>query len=60
MRPRFTVPTRRALAEPAFVELAERTENTIDYKGPEAFAAELRQLFKANGELLQTLAIKNE
>jgi tripartite-type tricarboxylate transporter receptor subunit TctC len=51
---------RRALAEPAFVELAERTENTIDYKGPEAFAAELRQLFKANGELLQTLAIKNE
>jgi hypothetical protein len=32
----------------------------IDYKGPEAFAAELRQLFKANGELLRTLAIKKE
>lgn len=51
---------RKALAEPAFVSLAEKTENTIDYKGPEAFAAELRQLFKANGELLRTLAIKKE
>jgi tripartite-type tricarboxylate transporter receptor subunit TctC len=51
---------RKALAEPAFVSLAEKTENTIDYKGPEAFAAELRQLFKANGELLRILAIKNE
>src|SRR5258705_6079508 len=51
---------RKALAEPAFVSLAEKTENTIDYKGPEAFAAELRQLFRANGELLRILAIKSE
>jgi tripartite-type tricarboxylate transporter receptor subunit TctC len=51
---------RKALAEPTFVSLAEKTENTIDYKGPEAFAAELRQLFKANGELLRALAIKKE
>ncbi len=51
---------REAIAEPSFVALAERTQTTIDYKGPEAFAAELRRAFEINGHLLRTLGIKNQ
>jgi tripartite-type tricarboxylate transporter receptor subunit TctC len=51
---------RNAVGEPSFVSLAEKTANTIDYKGPEAFAAELRRGFQMNGELLRTLGIKKE
>ena len=49
---------RKAVAEPSFVSFAENTQNTIDYKGPEALAAELRQSFEKNGELLRALGIK--
>jgi len=48
---------RKAVAEPSFVSLAERTQNTIDYKGPEEFAADLRREFEKNGELLRALRI---
>jgi tripartite-type tricarboxylate transporter receptor subunit TctC len=51
---------RNAVAEPSFASLVENTENTIDYKGPEAFAAELRQSFEKNGELLRTLGIEKK
>ncbi len=51
---------RKALAEPAFVSLAQRTESIIDYKGPEAFKAELGRAFEMNGELLRQLGIKSE
>lgn len=51
---------REAIAEPSFIALAERTQNTIDYKGPEAFAAELRQNFEMNGNLLRALGIEKE
>ena len=46
------------MAEPSFVSLAERTQNTIDYKGPEEFATELRREFERNGELLRQLRMK--
>jgi tripartite-type tricarboxylate transporter receptor subunit TctC len=48
---------KKAVAEPSFVSLAEKTQNTIDYKGPEAFAVELRRGFESNGDLLRTLEI---
>ena len=51
---------RKAVAEPSFVSLAAKTQNTIDYKGPEAFAAELRQGFEMNGEHFRTLGTKKE
>jgi tripartite-type tricarboxylate transporter receptor subunit TctC len=51
---------RKAVAEPSFVSLAESTQNTIDYKGPEEFAAELRREFERNGELLRELRIKKK
>lgn len=51
---------RKAVAEPSFIALAERTQSTIDYKGSEAFAAELRRAFEINGKLLFTLGIKNQ
>jgi tripartite-type tricarboxylate transporter receptor subunit TctC len=51
---------RKAITEPSFVSLAERTQNRIDYKGPEAFAAELRRGFETNGEFFRTLGIKKE
>ncbi len=38
----------------------ERTQNRIDYNGPEAFAAELRRGFEMNGELFRTLEMKEE
>jgi tripartite-type tricarboxylate transporter receptor subunit TctC len=61
--PAFVVKTlddaiRKAVAEPSFVSFAENAQNTVDYKGPEAFAAELRQSFEQNGELLRALGIK--
>jgi len=49
---------KKAVAEPSFVSLAARTQNPIDYKGPEEFAAELRREFERNGELLRQLRIK--
>lgn len=49
---------RKAVAEPSFVALAQKTENQIDYKGPEELAAELRQRFEKNGELVRTLGLK--
>lgn len=48
---------RKAVTEPSFVLLAEKTQNTIDYKGPEAFAAELRQSFEQNRDLIRTLGL---
>jgi tripartite-type tricarboxylate transporter receptor subunit TctC len=51
---------RKAVAEPSFIALAQRTQSTIDYKGPEAFAAELRRAFEINGRLLLTLRIKDQ
>jgi tripartite-type tricarboxylate transporter receptor subunit TctC len=50
----------RAVHEPSFIALAERTQSAIDYKGPEAFAAELRRAFEVNGKLLGTLGIKSQ
>jgi tripartite-type tricarboxylate transporter receptor subunit TctC len=51
---------RKAVTEPSCVSFAENTQNTIDYKGPEALAAELRQSFEKNGELLRALGIKKK
>jgi tripartite-type tricarboxylate transporter receptor subunit TctC len=51
---------RKAVAEPSFVSLAASTQNAIDYKGPEEFAAELRQGFEKDGELLRALLIKKK
>ena len=48
---------RKAVAEPSFVSLAQKTQNTIDYKGPAAFAAELRDSFEKNGDLLRALGL---
>lgn len=49
---------RKAVAEPSFVALAQKTENAIDYKGPEELAAELRQRFEKNGDLVRALGLK--
>ncbi len=51
---------RKAVTEPSFVSLAEKTQNTIDYKGPEAFAAELRRGFEKNGDLIRALGLKQK
>jgi len=51
---------RKAVAEPSFISLAEKTQNTIDYKGPAAFAAELRDSFKENGDLLRALGLAKQ
>ena len=51
---------RKAVAEPSFIAFAEKTQNTIDYKGPAAFAAELRDSFKKNGDLLRALGLAKE
>ena len=47
----------KAVTEPSFVSLAKQTGNTIDYKGPEAFAAELRRAFETNGDLIRALRL---
>ena len=44
---------RKAGSEPPFVLLAERTQNMIDYKGPEAFAADVRQSLEKNPDLVR-------
>ena len=51
---------RKAVTEASFVSLAEETQNTIDYKGPEAFAAELGQSFEKNGDLIRAMGLKKE
>ena len=51
---------RKAVNEPSFIALAERAQSTIDYKGPEAFAAELHRAFEVNGKLVRTLGIKSQ
>ncbi len=51
---------RKAVTEPSFVLLAEKTQNTIDYKGPEAFTAELRQSFEKNRDLIRTLGLSKK
>jgi tripartite-type tricarboxylate transporter receptor subunit TctC len=51
---------RKALAEPLFVSLAEKTQSTIDYKGAEAFTAEIRQGFEANAKLVEALGLKKK
>jgi tripartite-type tricarboxylate transporter receptor subunit TctC len=48
---------RKAMSEPSFVSLAEETGNIIQYEGPEAFAADLRENFAKNGELVRTLGL---
>ncbi|MGZ5036464.1 MAG: Bug family tripartite tricarboxylate transporter substrate binding protein [Usitatibacter sp.] len=48
---------RRAVSEPSFISLVEETGNTIEYEGPEAFAADLRGKFEKNGELVRSLGL---
>ena len=48
----------KILNEPSFISAAEATQSTIDYKGPDAFATELRQAFEDNGRLIQLLGMK--
>jgi hypothetical protein len=45
------------MGEPAFISLAEETGNRIEYEGPERFAADLRETFKKNGELVKALGL---
>jgi tripartite-type tricarboxylate transporter receptor subunit TctC len=47
----------RAMSEPSFISLAERTGNIIEYEGPEAFAADLREKFEKNGKLVRALGL---
>ena len=47
----------RAMSEPSFISLVERTGNIMEYQGPEAFAAELREKFEKNGELVRALGL---
>jgi len=51
---------RKAVTEPSFVSLAEKTQGTIDYKGPEAFADELRGSFENNRNLIRTLGLSKK
>ena len=48
---------RKAMSEPSFVALAEKTGNRIEYEGPDAFAADLRGRFEKNGELVRALGL---
>jgi tripartite-type tricarboxylate transporter receptor subunit TctC len=48
---------RQAMSEPSFISVAEETGNLIEYEGPEAFAAELREKFVKNGELVRALGL---
>ena len=50
---------RRAMDEPSFVSLVEETGNRIQYEGPKRFAADLREKFKTNGELVKALGLAN-
>jgi hypothetical protein len=43
----------KALTEPSFVSFAEQNGSTVDYKSAEAFAAEPRQAFVTNGDLIR-------
>jgi tripartite-type tricarboxylate transporter receptor subunit TctC len=48
---------RKAMNEPSFISLAEETGNIIEYEGPEAFAADLRETFAKNGALVKALGL---
>ena len=48
---------RKAMDEPSFISLAEKSGNAIEYEGPKAFAADLGGMFKKNGELVRTLGL---
>ncbi len=48
---------RKAMSEPSFISLVEKTGNTIEYEGPGAFAADLRGKFEKNGELVRALGL---
>lgn len=50
----------KIVAEPSFVSVAEATQSTIDYRGPEAFAVEIRHGFEENGKLIQVLGLKKK
>ncbi len=50
----------KIVAEPSFASVAEATQSTIDYKGPEAFAVEIRHGFEENGKLIQVLGLKKK
>jgi tripartite-type tricarboxylate transporter receptor subunit TctC len=53
----FAEAVRRAMGEPSFISLVEETGNTIEYEGPERFAADLREKFEKNGELVKALRL---
>jgi tripartite-type tricarboxylate transporter receptor subunit TctC len=53
----FAEAVRRAMAEPSFITLAEETGNRIEYESPERFAADLRETYKKNGELVKALGL---
>jgi tripartite-type tricarboxylate transporter receptor subunit TctC len=53
----FAEAVRRAMGEPSFISLAEETGNRIEYESPERFAADLREKFKKNGELVKALGL---
>lgn len=48
---------RKSVNEPSFITLVEETGNIIEYQGPEGFAADLREKFRKNGELVKALGV---
>ena len=48
---------RKAMSEPSFISLVEETGNIIEYEDPQAFAADLREKFAKNGELVRALGL---
>lgn len=51
---------RRALAEPAFVALMQKSHIEIDYQGPEALTRELWTSFEQNGKLVESLGLRKK
>ena len=51
---------KKALAEPSFVALMEKSQIDIEYQGPEAIARELRASFEQNGKLVEFLGLKKK
>jgi tripartite-type tricarboxylate transporter receptor subunit TctC len=51
---------RKAMAEPAFVELMQKSQIDIDYQGREAVTRELWTSFEQNGKLVELLGLKKK
>ena len=49
----------KAVREPSFISLVEGTGNIMEYEGPQAFAADLREKFEKNGQLVKALVLSN-